>query len=409
MAKKKIKDEEAQPCEINKDNSFDALIKKFGAGVFQTAEDIFNKRTVTIPFSPALDIILGGGIQFGSVIRLTGKEGGGKTVSTLHLAAKAQQADPDVFVVYLNVEGRLKERDIKGIAGLDYSKNRFAAPGSFFDKQENAGKILNAEEYLQIAEWYIRNRPKSFIIIDSISQLVNEVEMDSNLGDRNYGGMLMGQFTKRNCNAISVNDIILVAITHQTAAMSKMAGGPTKSETGGQKIKYATDVGLEIKYIEDWLASASDKSTKIGQIVHWKTNKTALNVGPGMECKSYIRYGKGIDEQMEIFELACAAGFISAKGAWYQLLFMQNNLDLLGVDIWDDKMCKYQGADKTLQALKDNPDWYDRLEKEVRNMFFCQEKIPTKVKANPVKNKIKQDVESDGLSGILGTPIGMGT
>lgn len=352
----------------NEDLSIDDLIKKFGVGVFQDAATLKSTKGGIIPLSPALDMILGGGVPFGSVVRLTGDPKCGKTLSSLCLARNAQQLDERAYVVYLNIEGRIKRRDLDGIQGLDQSEERFKMVGSYYDEETGKGKILSAEEYLEIAEWYIKNRPYTIIIVDSISMLTTRSELDAEIGDDHYspGPRLMSKFTKRNSNAIAVNNIVLIGITHKTTKMSGYGG---TTETGGRKIQYASDVALDALYTQDWNIG---EDNKIGQVVHWRTSSTALNASPGQKCESYIRYGYGIDEYKEIWEIGKACGFIDAGGSWFTFSFMKDHLDVLGVEDWEKEgasKCKAQGSEKSLQLLRDNPEWYKILHKNVSDLF----------------------------------------
>ena len=159
------------------------LTKKFGDGVVLSADQIIESKKAIIPWSPCIDIILGGGIPEGSWITLTGEPKCGKTTSSLHFAAKCQQDEyggRDVY--YLNIEGRLKPRDLKGIKGLNPDKIHVV--GSFFDEGAKKGRILSAEEYLSIGENIIKDNPGCLLIIDSVSQLVTEKELTSEMHEQ---------------------------------------------------------------------------------------------------------------------------------------------------------------------------------------------------------------------------------
>ena len=127
------------------------VLKQFGSDIILSGNAIVDKKTVIIPVSPSVDLILNGGIPEGSFVVLTGQPKCGKTTTSLDFAATAQkpQYAHSSFkegreVYYLNIEGRLKKRDLEGIPGLNLEK--FHVIGS------QTGKILHAEEYLQIGE-----------------------------------------------------------------------------------------------------------------------------------------------------------------------------------------------------------------------------------------------------------------
>jgi archaellum biogenesis ATPase FlaH len=59
--------------------------------VFTSGQSIIDKPSVIIPFSPALDLVLGGGVPEGSFMVFTGPPKCGKSVSSLDFAGTAQQ------------------------------------------------------------------------------------------------------------------------------------------------------------------------------------------------------------------------------------------------------------------------------------------------------------------------------
>ena len=348
-------------------SSVDEIIKKYGTGVVLSGSMVLEDKKDVIPWSPALDIILGGGVPEGSWVTLTGEPKCGKTTSALHFAAKAQQVS-DRNVYYLNIEGRLKPRDLEGIKGLDLDRVNIVR--SYFDESAGRGRILSAEEYLTIGENFIKNDPGCIVIIDSVSQLITEKEITGEVHEQHRapGAKLVANFCKRVSNVLPVNKNIVLAITHQISNISGY--GKAKVESGGRKIAYAVDVKLEAKRVQPWHVG-SDDDAPIGQIVTWLTHSTAI-VAPGQKIDSHIRYGQGIDEITEIIRLGIDTGFITKAGSWMTCSFMQDHLDILGVKEWDkeaEKTCKVQGQEKLRNLLLDNPEWFAILDKEIKQMF----------------------------------------
>jgi len=299
---------------------------------------------MVIPVSPSLDIVLNGGIPEGSFVVLTGQPKCGKTTTSLDFAATAQKPEykgelkSPREVYYLNIEGRLKKRDLEGIPGLDL--NRFHVIGS------RQGKILHAEEYLQIAERIINEIPGSVIIIDSYSALCTEAEITSDMDkmQRADGAKLLAKFCRKVANIIPVNKNIVIGITH-------LMGNPTGygaefKEKSGQAIAYQTDIKLRAKSFKPWALGAD--TTQIGQEIEWQVVCSALGP-PGGSITSYIRYGKGIDKYTELINFAVDIGLINKGGAWYTY----NNE-------------KFQGVEKVRQYFVDNPDKYSVLETSVK-------------------------------------------
>jgi recombination protein RecA len=332
----------------------EAVVKDFGKDIILSANTIVDRKSITIPVGPSLDMVLNGGIPEGSFVVLTGQPKCGKTTTSLDFAATAQKEEyrgdlkKPRHVYYLNIEGRLKKRDLEGIPGLDL--DRFDVIGS------QQGKILHAEEYLQIAERIINEEPGSILIIDSYSALCTEAEITSDMDkmQRADGAKLLAKFCRKVANVIPVNRNIVIGITH-------LMGNPTGygaefKEKSGQAIAYQTDIKLRAKKFEPWLLGT--ENTQIGQEVQWQVMCSALGP-PGGSITSYIRYGCGIDKHTELIMLGCDLGLINKAGAWYTLSF-------LGED--EDKQ-KFQGAEKIRIYLMDNPKAYDSLYSQIRDMI----------------------------------------
>jgi recombination protein RecA len=327
------------------------VVKNFGDDIIVTGNAIIDRKSVVIPVSPSLDILLNGGIPEGSFVVLTGQPKCGKTTSSLDFAATAQQEKykgnlkSPREVYYLNIEGRLKKRDLEGIPGL--LLDRFHVIGS------QQGKILHAEEYLQIAEKIINEVPGSVLIIDSYSALCTEAEITSEMDkmQRADGAKLLAKFCRKVANVIPVNKNIVIGITH-------LMGNPTGygaefKEKSGQAIAYQTDIKLRAKTFKPWTLGADN--TQIGQEIEWQVICSALGP-PGGNITSYIRYGQGIDKYTEAISLGSDMGLIHKGGAWYTL------------NCVDDKP-KFQGTEKVRQYLVEHPEVYEQLVVSIKDMM----------------------------------------
>jgi recombination protein RecA len=325
--------------------------KQFGDEVVVSANAVVDQKQVIIPVSPALDLGLGGGIPEGSFIIFTGQPKCGKTTSSLDFTATALKPEYQGDLkeprqaYYLNIEGRLKQRDLKGIEGLDL--DRFEIVGS------QQGKILHGEEYLAIAERIINEIPGSILIIDSYSALCTEAEITSDMNkmQRADGAKLLAKFCRKVANVIPVNKNIVIGITH-------LMGNPTGygkefKEKSGQAVAYQTDVKLWAEKVEAWHIPAT--GPQVGQKVTWKTITSALGP-PGIKSVSFLRYGQGIDKMSELVELCSDLGVIKKGGAWYTLESIK------------DKP-KFQGAEKVRLYLLENPDHAKQLDKELKQML----------------------------------------
>lgn len=282
------------------------------------------------------------------------------TLTSLHFAANAQLLGRKVY--YLNIEGRLKPRDLQGIPKLQKTEDKFEIVRSF-KKEDGSSRILLAHEYLDIAESKIKNEPGCIIIVDSASQLLTETEEQGELGQQHRapGAVLLAQFCKKIANTLPVSGCIIIMIVHVVANTG--GGMKKKSRTGGNKIQYAVDVDLECTYTEKWKVgggSDDESGTEIGKKIHWVTGSTAGNAAPGMETISYLRYGIGIDEIYELFDLAKTTGLIERAGAWYALNYLESK---------EEKIPKIQGEERVMELLNSNEEYVNILKDRLKGML----------------------------------------
>lgn len=327
------------------------VTKNFGDDIILSGSALVDQKVLTIPISPSLDIVLNGGIPEGSFVVLTGQPKCGKTTTSLDFAATAQKPEYQGSlkdtreVYYLNIEGRLKKRDLEGIPGLNLEK--FHIIGS------QQGKILHAEEYLQIAERIINEVPGCVLIIDSYSALCTEAEITSDMDkmQRADGAKLLAKFCRKVANVIPVNKNVVIGITH-------LMGNPTGygaefKEKSGQAIAYQTDIKLRAKTFKAWTLGADN--TQIGQEIDWQVVCSALGP-PGGVTKSFIRYGQGIDKHTELINLASDVGIINKGGAWYTITCLE------------DKP-KFQGTEKVRNFILENNEAYNAINTAVKEVL----------------------------------------
>ena len=329
----------------------DIILKEFGQDVLTSGNSIIDAVNKVIPISPVLDLGLGGGISEGSFVVFTGPPKCGKSSTALDFAGTAQQIEYACEIgrkegrhVYIfNVEGRLKERDLLGIKHLNLDEDRLTVISS------QPGKILTGEEFVDIAERLINNRPGDIFIVDSFSALCTEGEKKADIGDRYRADapLLLARFCRRISNVIPVNKSIVIGITHIIA--NQGAGMATWVEASGRKLQYQTDIKLRATHFKPWVVGES----QIGQDVYWQCETTALNTPPGSKCTSKFRYGFGIDKQAELLTIAIDLGLITKGGSWYTFA--------------DDIKC--QGLDKASELLRMEPNRYNELNNQIRKML----------------------------------------
>lgn len=347
MAKKKANNEEVsednEPV-LGVDNK--ALRKKLTkdhGNIFINAQTIIDKKRTIIPASPKLDIALSGGIPTGCWGLLSGVSKFGKSTLALTICAKAQKPEyGSRKCYYFDVECRLEKKNLLGIPGLELTPDKFEVITS------TKGNILTAEKVLTIAENLLKNEERIIVIIDSSSSLCTAKEYDGDMSatGRNEGPKLLAQFTRKLSNIVPVQDSLVIIIQHLIANTSGY--GSPYLEDGGSKIVYQSDFKLRGVSFKKW---EQGEGNQIGQVNNYHVLFSALGQ-PGAKVESYLRYGQGIDDIMELIELACDVGIINASGAWFELVYL-------------DEPVKLQGQQKVWDFLKANPDKLAKLKSEV--------------------------------------------
>lgn len=345
----------------------DKTIKEYGAILKRGSEVLRDKEDLkVISISPSLDVGLGGGVLEGSWVTLTGDPKSGKTTTAMQIAKNCQEEGR--VIIYLDVEGRLKKMNFE-LAGLDPERMIVISPQD---------KPVSAEQFLEIA-YKMMSDPEyhgAVLIIDSISSLIPQKEIDADFGSYRAGlPKILSVFTKKIGQLLPSQKGLVIAITHFIANTSGY--GKAKMADGGNKIQYQVDTRMEItggggnSAVTPWTDS---NGTQIGQIVNWKVLCSSMGP-PGGFIQSYIRYGAGIDKMKEIISIGLDLGFISKRGSWYTLNCMVSEGDfmaswpiglvtslvekgMISEDVTDEELLKAfttQGESKLYELLVDNP------------------------------------------------------
>lgn len=323
------------------------LRKDFGEGVITMGSDLIEeKQEVVSTGSPRLDIALGGGVIVGTGMTVAGESGCGKTSTVLKMVANWQKMGRNV--VWMAVEPRIYERDLRSIDGLD--PERLPIVRSY------EGKIYTAQDFLKIAENILSNNTYTMVVIDSISMLCDSSEMEAQGSEGIQPGKLnrlIGSFSRKMGQILPVNKNLLVSIAHVYANFK----GHTKWTVAvPAKAQYMRATGIVCEYYEYDTEGKGDKAVRNGQHIHWKVERTLL---PGRQPKvtSYLRYGYGIDDIYEVVDMAADIGILRKSGKWIYF----------GEDEKED------GIEKARAYLAARPDLYKKIKDEVYSRYLMEE------------------------------------
>lgn len=355
---KKAKKEEVDVEESNEVGKILSNIKKkYGDIIRSGTEILHNKKSLkAVSVSPIFDIALKGGLREGTWVMISGAQKSGKTSTLMQLACNCQKEGRPV--IYINSEGRLSEMNFE-LKGLDPSKMIIVTAED---------KPLSAEAFLDIALQLIsaKENEGALCIIDSASALICSKELEDDVTGSMRPGLpkILSNFVRKAGQIVPNNKIIMAVVTHMITNTSGY--GPSKMADCGVKIQYQADTRLEVKSIEPWMS----KEVQIGQAVNWKIHYSSMGT-TGVECKSWIRYGVGIDSTQELLMLGEELGLISKAGAWYTCDFLKEDESFytLFPDSDPEKFCKFQGQEKTYMFLSDNPPALKLLSDKIKEML----------------------------------------
>ena len=195
----------------------------------------------------------------------------------------------------------------------------------------------------------MHTQPGSLAVVDSFSALSSESELTGDLADVQVMSVqkILAKFCRRISNALPINRVTVIGITHLMANVQRFGRGKSKIEKSGSALKYQVDVKLHASHAVPLMQGDS----QIGQTIHWQIMTSAIGP-PGQKVESHIRYGRGIWKEMEIADLMIDFGLISKAGAWLKLPNGE----------------KIQGKANLAKYLEENPKEYAEFEKEVFTM-----------------------------------------
>lgn len=312
--------------------------------IYLSADYIMDRNKEVISASPALDIVLSGGVPESSVVIITGEEKLGKTSLALKIMANAQKLGR--VGVLVNIEHRLKKMNLTGTKGLDCSPEKFKLITS------SEGHILGAEKILEYSEKALNDFPGCVLILDSLSALSSDSQNTGQYGE-GYAlkaRKLEAEFFKRIPAVLSINGNIIIGISHVAVNI----GGYGKSDRMSGYTQYAQDIKLRISkpFKEpkfEWMSG----ETRVGHRVKWEVLNSALG-SPGGSCTGYIRYGTGIDEVAEVLDLAIQLDVIEKGGPWYKLPGVED---------------KINGFDAVYEYLRSNPQVNEVVHAKVKELI----------------------------------------
>ncbi len=305
--------------------------RNFGKGAIMRLGDASRMRVETIPTGAlTLDLALGGGLPKGRVIEIYGPESSGKTTVALHALAEVQKRGG--IAAFVDAEHALDPVYAERL-GVDIDNLLVSQPDT-------------GEAALEIVDQLVRSNAIDLVVIDSVAALVPRAEIEGEMGDSHVGlqarlmsqalRKITGNIGKTGCSVIFLNQLRLkIGVTY----------GNPETTTGGNALKFYASVRLDIRRIQT--LKKGTEETGIRAKVKVAKNKVAP---PFRIAEFDIMFGEGISTLGCLLDLAEEHDIITRRGAWYSY-----NGDNLA-----------QGRDNTVLYMKDNLDFAEDINRQVR-------------------------------------------
>lgn len=312
--------------------AFAKIEKDFGKGAVMRLGDAPKLNIDAISTGAInLDIALGiGGIPKGRIIEIFGPESSGKTTIALHIIAEAQKKNGTC--AFIDAEHALDAIYAKAL-GVDIDNLILAQPDT-------------GEQALEITESLVRSNAVDLIVVDSVAALVPRAEIEGGMGDSHVGllARLMSQALRKLAGIINKTNATVIFINQLREKIGIMFGNP-ETTTGGRALKFYSSVRLDIRKID----TIKQGENFIGNRTRVKIVKNKV-APPFKQVEFDIMYGEGISKSGVLLDTAVDFDIINKAGSWYSY-----NGEKLG-----------QGRENVKKYIEDNEDFFNEIDKKVR-------------------------------------------
>lgn len=278
----------------------------------------------------SLDEALSGGFPKGRIVEIMGPESSGKTSLALHAIAQAQKNDG--VCAFCDAEHALDPTYAKAL-GVTIDDLYLTQPDS-------------AESALEIVEKWVDSGALDVIVVDSVSALIPQAEVEGDMGDSHVGlqARLMSQAMRKLTSKVSKSNVCLIFINQIRMKIGVRFGNP-ETTSGGNALKFYASLRLDVRKIETIGGKSSDEDDDAtANKVRIKVVKSKVGV-PFRKCELLIKFGEGYSAIDDTLDLAVKYDIIHKAGSWFSYK--------------DSKLG--QGRDNVYTFLTSNPDVYKEV------------------------------------------------
>ena len=297
------------------------------------------------------DFPLYGGLPYGRIVTVSGKEHSGKTTGACVFLAAYQRANPDKTCVFVDVEHALDKEFQSAMTGIDLTKLLYVNPEGMSGEQ-----IMDAIIEFQDSDNI------GMIVLDSIAALVSSRDYDSDMEKDN--GMAasiakpLAKFIRKMLDTLAAKDNILLLINQVRQVGTTFTGAAIYDEPGGHAPKYYASVKLRFgtrTFTQGDKVDCRDGENADGFRLMFATtkNKTASTQRGGGFLT--FRYDTGLDWVHDLLEVAIKYEFIQRpNNMTYVLINLETGEPYTDVN---GNQLKFVGKQKLKDYLRENVEF----------------------------------------------------
>jgi recombination protein RecA len=306
---------------------------KFGKGAIRNMEDVDSDIEWVQSGSIDLDIALGGGYAKGRIIEIYGPESSGKTTLALHAIANVQSKGGRA--AFIDAEHAFDKFYAENGIGIDMAEDKFLI------SQPDSG-----EQALNILEALLDSKGVDIVVIDSVSALTPQAEIDGMMGEQKMGlqARLMSQACRKIVSKTQPANCLVIFINQLREKIGVMFGNP-ETTSGGNALKFYASQRVDVRRT----GSNKDGEEIVSNQVRAKVIKNKV-APPFKKAEFALRFGEGIDSVAELIQICTEEGIIKRSGAWFSYGEVK-----LG-----------QGKENARDLLLDNPELTEELETKLK-------------------------------------------